>query len=304
MRLPLLFSLIFSFLTVLSFHNSSAWATTFTLDSFQIEKGGQVLFLDTFDSGGIQNPSPGFVDGGGNQPTNYFTGIKAGETFTKSNGRIELDPINKGGDITGFPSGDPIGSQSARVFTSQDVNSSRSLNQNSTFKITGIYDLILPGSAPREAYGIGLFDGVLGHAATEYLHLDLRRTSDGQVSIAFIKLGVANTTLTLIDSILLDLAGNPDQISFMLEKADANSDDITASFSYLLAGNVISETIFANTADIFNDVAITRARFRALDFRVSAVPVPAALPLFGTGLAIIGFVGWRRRKKKTSAATA
>lgn len=30
---------------------------------------------------------------------------------------------------------------------------------------------------------------------------------------------------------------------------------------------------------------------------VSAVPVPAALPLFGTGLAVLGFMGWRRKRK-------
>ena len=30
---------------------------------------------------------------------------------------------------------------------------------------------------------------------------------------------------------------------------------------------------------------------------VSAVPVPAALPLFGTGLAVMGFIGWRRKRK-------
>lgn len=30
---------------------------------------------------------------------------------------------------------------------------------------------------------------------------------------------------------------------------------------------------------------------------ISAVPVPAALPLFGTGLAIMGFMGWRRKRK-------
>lgn len=29
----------------------------------------------------------------------------------------------------------------------------------------------------------------------------------------------------------------------------------------------------------------------------SVIPVPAALPLFGTGLAIMGFVGWRRKRK-------
>lgn len=34
-----------------------------------------------------------------------------------------------------------------------------------------------------------------------------------------------------------------------------------------------------------------------LDQSVSTIPVPAALPLFGTGLAIMGFVGWRRKHK-------
>lgn len=32
------------------------------------------------------------------------------------------------------------------------------------------------------------------------------------------------------------------------------------------------------------------------------VPVPAALPLFGTGLALMGFIGWRRRRKLAAAA--
>jgi len=35
---------------------------------------------------------------------------------------------------------------------------------------------------------------------------------------------------------------------------------------------------------------------------VSAVPVPAALPLFGTGLGILGFLGWRRRRKAAASA--
>ncbi len=30
---------------------------------------------------------------------------------------------------------------------------------------------------------------------------------------------------------------------------------------------------------------------------VSVVPVPAALPLFGTGLALMGFFGWRKKRK-------
>lgn len=32
-------------------------------------------------------------------------------------------------------------------------------------------------------------------------------------------------------------------------------------------------------------------------FDTPAVPVPAALPLFGTGLVIMGFIGWRKKRK-------
>ncbi len=35
---------------------------------------------------------------------------------------------------------------------------------------------------------------------------------------------------------------------------------------------------------------------------IGAVPVPPALPLFGTGLAFIGFIGWRRKRKLAKAA--
>jgi len=32
----------------------------------------------------------------------------------------------------------------------------------------------------------------------------------------------------------------------------------------------------------------------------SVVPLPAALPLYGTGLAIMGFIGWRRKQRKAA----
>ncbi|PCI05301.1 MAG: hypothetical protein COB78_01435 [Hyphomicrobiales bacterium] len=36
----------------------------------------------------------------------------------------------------------------------------------------------------------------------------------------------------------------------------------------------------------------------AYDFELAAVPIPAALPLFGTGLAIMGFIGWHRKRRQ------
>jgi len=42
-----------------------------------------------------------------------------------------------------------------------------------------------------------------------------------------------------------------------------------------------------------------------LDLRVhlSPVPLPAALPLFGTGLGIMGFIAWRRKRRMAAEAT-
>ena len=34
---------------------------------------------------------------------------------------------------------------------------------------------------------------------------------------------------------------------------------------------------------------------------INVVPLPAALPLFGTGLAIMGFIGWRRKRRMAAA---
>ncbi len=39
-----------------------------------------------------------------------------------------------------------------------------------------------------------------------------------------------------------------------------------------------------------------------IDQQVSVVPLPAALPLYGTGLALMGFIGWRRRQKSVAGA--
>ena len=36
--------------------------------------------------------------------------------------------------------------------------------------------------------------------------------------------------------------------------------------------------------------------------RISAIPLPAAFPLFGTGLGILGFAAWRRRRKLAQTA--
>jgi len=43
-------------------------------------------------------------------------------------------------------------------------------------------------------------------------------------------------------------------------------------------------------------------RIAEYDISVSAVPLPAALPLYGAGIAVLGFMGWRRKRNVSAAA--
>ncbi len=44
------------------------------------------------------------------------------------------------------------------------------------------------------------------------------------------------------------------------------------------------------------------SRKASYDISVSAVPLPTSLPLYGAGLAALGFVGWRKKQKAAAAA--
>jgi len=61
--------------------------------------------------------------------------------------------------------------------------------------------------------------------------------------------------------------------------------------SYSASGNVLSV-----------DLRVTQPGDWIRVITVSAVPVPAALPLFGTGLAFLGYAGWRRKKRRAAIA--
>ena len=60
----------------------------------------------------------------------------------------------------------------------------------------------------------------------------------------------------------------------------------------IMATGVFDEIRFISGSNAFEYANLT----------VSAVPLPAALPLYGAGLAALGFLGWRRRRKAAAAA--
>jgi len=71
-----------------------------------------------------------------------------------------------------------------------------------------------------------------------------------------------------------------------------------------LVGYGFSAGVGAGTIEIMSDAAFDQLiiksssnAFEYANLQVSAVPLPAALPLYGAGIAVLGFMGWRRRQK-------
>lgn len=62
-------------------------------------------------------------------------------------------------------------------------------------------------------------------------------------------------------------------------------------------------TIMDNLIQAYADsYGTTGASLTQSPWRVSPVPVPAALPLLASGLCALGFIGWRRKRRAAAAA--
>lgn len=113
---------------------------------------------------------------------------------------------------------------------------------------------------------------------------------------ALIHSGVAWTFQNMILGVMSDVDGNLEALSN----------------AFLGASGTNYPGSFANRGLEGNDDYFVNGNVLNVDFQVTqpgdwlrvvtAVPVPAALPLFGTGLALLGYAGWRRKKRRTAIA--
>ncbi len=70
----------------------------------------------------------------------------------------------------------------------------------------------------------------------------------------------------------------------------------TSGFFGILGQNAFTSILFgSNSLTVEDGINLDNAYF------VAAIPIPAALPLFGTGIALMVFFGWRRKRKAASA---
>ncbi len=67
--------------------------------------------------------------------------------------------------------------------------------------------------------------------------------------------------------------------------------------TYSVSGNTLTTSFFVTQPGDWIRVITAFTDPDPANIGVGVVPLPAALPLYGTGLAIMGFIGWRRKRK-------
>ena len=90
---------------------------------------------------------------------------------------------------------------------------------------------------------------------------------------------------SVLETIVAPNGGNPGQIVFTITDNGLFDGPLALAWAMTCANDVI-------IADI--PVTVTTHQ--------DTTPLPAALPLFGTGLGALGLLGWRRKRKAQSAA--
>ncbi len=99
-------------------------------------------------------------------------------------------------------------------------------------------------------------------------------------------------TQTIIGIELIDSTDNAFSQQSSLPTALLLSDFDDTGFRFIL------RNYFNGSSSIIGSITLEGS---IVALQPSAVPIPAALPLFGTGLALMGFFGWRRKRKPTAA---
>ncbi len=258
-------------------------AYTFVLDNFEVTRGGAAFFSDSFSDGVAPPSAPNFA--GGTPATYSVTGTVGPE----AGGKLTMD--SSGGVPN--PSGFPNYAQTALLNTNTSTlaaDASKGLKSGFTFSVFGLFDLASPGPI-SEAYGIRLTDKTSVSDGTDTFTLGVRREADNNLYVSFRQVNISAVTSATLEKIALDTAHA--QILLMLERPDALSNAIHASFAYVDGGVVGSHTAFTTTPTIFNTLNFTRAGFDA----VTPVPLPAAVWLLGSGLVGLIAIG---RKHRTS----
>lgn len=257
-------------------------AVALSVDNFSVVKNGALLFNDPFSDGVPPPNAPNFANG---TPASY----SVLGTLDEAGGKVNLDTA---GAATTPGIGGPglFFIERGLLLTNIDpTNLALGLKNNSTFSVTGVFDLVVP-RPNQEYYGVRFADFATNVQGNDLLDLAVRRGGDGIARVQFFRLDQIADTFTSIAAV--PLAPGHDQISLTLARTTLANDEITASFFYIDGGVPGPTTTFMATSDIFNGENWTRAEFHF----VTPAPVvePSTLIFLGVGLAGLTGVAWRR----------
>ncbi len=103
----------------------------------------------------------------------------------------------------------------------------------------------------------------------------------------------------ILQSVTFSYFGGNDDFSFFFDNLDDGDLD---GIAYNVDTNTNTYTFNSVwNGDLFGIGALDRNdEFKIKSMTVSAIPLPAALPLYGAGLAVLGFIGWRRKRNQSS----
>ena len=282
------------------FWSTSSYAVVVGVDQFSVSgtySSGTLNFTDTFSDG---TPPPCGPGGCGSQPTFYGVNNTSGPLPPESGGLVQLNSSN------GISSTNAAGG--ARLDETVQVSGAKSeLLSTNAISMSGIFTL--PGlSGPlNNGYGIRFIDAPHGSGpgtAQQILELDVQYwtgnlTNPAGVYVRYLTQDFSTHTITTIGANLLNIPTGADEIYLSLDDAAVNG-QFEAQYGYVTGGTVGSLTSLGS-ADGFAYENYVRPQFHAFE-TAAATPLPAALPLFATGLGAIGLFGWRRKRKARAAA--
>src|SRR5262245_6092717 len=160
----------------------------FKIDEFKIIKNGGTFFDDTFSD---NNPPPSAPAGFGSISSYSVTG-----TVSEQDGKAILTGSNAGFG-TGSPSGDPFFGEYATLNTNIDpTNTSLGLKDNSSFTVSGVFDLTLPAE-DRNEYGIRLTDRTSSQAGDSTVELKVTRDPGGIERVQLREMDFSSHTFTV-----------------------------------------------------------------------------------------------------------
>ncbi|MBL4907324.1 MAG: VPLPA-CTERM sorting domain-containing protein [Sneathiella sp.] len=171
--------------------------------------------------------------------------------------------------------------------------------------------LLLSVSAGRYKHSAVLDQGEIkqynGNGLTIWSHKDNNHEIDGHKSkdVAVFEF----SEHVILESVTFGYNGSDDRFAYFFDEGDNGSLDLINSALNANPTNDIYTFLgsLLKSGDFFGIGALGENddfKIRSLTVnRVSAVPLPAALPLYGAGIAILGFVGWRRKQKRNSIPT-